>query len=164
MVSPKLPDVDISMRKLIHRVCRFRAITCMALLSAVGCGHSGKLPTPVESQLRALSAVYLDFAAATGKGPANEKQLLAHIRNVPQFLLADAGITAGASRTALVSQRDGQPLVIRYGIGICQQKKSAPMIACEKNGQDGKRYAAFADGHVDCVDEAAAKELTNEHH
>lgn len=162
MMSPI--STDISRRKLIDRACWYRATACLAFLSAVGCGHSGNLPTPVELQLRALSAVYLDFAAAKGKGPADEKQLLAHIRNVPQFLLAGAGMTPGATRSVLVSQRDGQPLVIRYGIGICQKKKSAPMIACEKNGQDGKRYAAFADGHVECMDEAAAKELTNGPH
>ena len=113
--------------------------------------------------MRGLTAVYLDFAVAKGKGPANEQQLRKHIRNVPAFLIEASGIDPRSSAAAFVSERDGEPLVIRYGVGISQQKGSiAPVIACEKKGKDGTRFVAFANGHVDCLDEVAAKELMHD--
>ncbi len=140
------------------------AIPWIAMVTLAGCDQSGSLNSPTALQMRGLSAVYLDFAAATGKGPANEQQLLGHIKNVPQFLLAKSGITPSTTSRAFVSERDGEPFVIRYGVGICQQKRSAAIIACEKKGNAGTRYVAFADGHVDCIDEGAAKELMHDSH
>ncbi len=111
-----------------------------------------------------MSTVYLDFAAARGRGPQDQQQLLGHIKNVPQFLLSQSGIAPGAPGRVLISKRDGEPFVINYGVHICLKKHSSQVIACEKNGKDGTRYVAFSDGHIDCIDDAAMKELTRDHY
>ncbi|HVT28738.1 MAG TPA: hypothetical protein VHE81_12055 [Lacipirellulaceae bacterium] len=155
-LTMRLPVVELATWMLV--------LPCTLLVFAAGCDQSGSLDSPTAMQLRALSTVYLDFAAARGRGPQDEHQLLAYIKNVPQFLLAEAGIAPGATSRALISKRDGEPFVIYYGEHICLKKHSSQVIACEKKGKDGTRYVAFADGHVDCIDEAAAKALMHEHH
>lgn len=79
---------------------------------------------------------------------------------MPAFLSAECRVKPRAGGSAFISERDGEPFVIRYGVGISQAKGDAkPIIACEKKGKDGTRYVAFANGDVDCVDEVAAREL-----
>jgi hypothetical protein len=140
-----------------------RWMCIVVLVTVASCGQQADLSSPTARQMRDLAAVYLDFAAARGQGPANEQQLRQHLRNVPAFLVEASGINSQPASRTFVSERDGEPLVIRYGVGISQKTAAeAPVIACEKKGKDGTRYIAFANGHVACVDEVAAKELMRE--
>jgi hypothetical protein len=123
-------------------------------LCAAGCGKSSELTGIAADRLRAVATVYLDFAAAKGTGPANERELLAHFRNV---LFAAPAVDAGAQ--VLQSDRDGESFVVRYGLPICVGRgKSSPMIARERAGRDGKVLAAFANGKVVCVAESDIQE------
>jgi hypothetical protein len=144
------------------RISSWFTLSWLLVLPTAGCGES-ELSSPSANRLRALTAVYLDFAAAKGTGPTSEQQLRNHVENVPGFLLDAAGVASDVGRTGFVSERDGESFVIRYGIGVSQAPgNEAPVIAYEKTGKDGKRFVAFANGDVSCMDEVAAKELMHE--
>jgi hypothetical protein len=132
------------------------------LLLAAGCNDSAELSSPTAKRLRVLATAYLDYAVAKGTGPENQKQLQGHLRNVPGFLLEAGGVSPETGQAAFVSQRDGEPFVIQYGIGVACGSE-APPIACERTGKDGTRLVAFANGQVACVEEVAAKELMHGH-
>jgi hypothetical protein len=141
------------------RILKLITLPWLLMPPMAGCGDSD-LSSPSANRLRVLAAVYLDYAAAKGTGPENEKQLHKHVRNVPGFLFDAAGVSPDAEADAFVSERDGETFVIRYGVGISQAPgDDAPVIAHEKTGKDGTRFVAFANGDVNCVDEVAAKEL-----
>jgi hypothetical protein len=125
---------------------------------AAGCGQTAELSSPTAQRLRALVYAYLDYAVAKGAGPANEEQLQAHLKNVPGFVLEAGGLSLEQGQTAFVSERDGQPFLIRYGLGVSCGSE-AEVIACEHSGKGGKRLVAYTNGKVDCVEKVAAKEL-----
>jgi hypothetical protein len=137
-------------------------LTCLAqalcTLIAAGCDQSAELSSPTAERLRVLTYAYLDYAVAKGAGPANEEQLRAHLRNVPAFVLEAGGMSAATATAAFVSERDGQPFVFHYGLGISCGPQ-AEMLAYEQRGKEGFRLVAYTNGKVDCVDDVAAKEL-----
>jgi hypothetical protein len=127
-------------------------------LVAAGCDQSAELSSPTAERLRTLTYAYLDYAVAKGAGPANEQQLRAHLRNVPAFVLEAGGVSPEAGPSAFVSERDRQPFVFHYGLGVSCGPE-ADVIACEQRGKGGVRLVAYTNGKVDCVDDVAAKEL-----
>jgi hypothetical protein len=135
-------------------------LTTFALTSVIGCDRSDSLSSPTALQLQDLATVYIDYAVAKGAGPANEQQLRKHVGNVPAFLMVSKDSKVGTATPNYVSKRDGEPFVIRYGVGFCPAEgDDAPVIACERSGKDGTRLVAYANGEVACLDEVAAREL-----
>jgi hypothetical protein len=124
------------------------ALSLLTLIGAIGCGRSDDLSSPTAAKLRALTSVYLDFAAARGVGPASESELLAHWENLPWCQAQGCNPEA-----ALRSDRDGKPFVIHYGQSIwLSRKKSAPPIAHERDGQAGTVLVGYANGIIASVD------------
>jgi hypothetical protein len=132
------------------------------LLAAPGCGSDG-LDSPTAARLKGLANFYLDCAAAqNGRGPANEQALKKHLRIQPDFVLTANGINPSAIDSLFVSERDGEPFVVVYGVQISRiSGTSAPLVAHEKTGKNGKRLAVCANGKVESVDEARLKELSS---
>jgi hypothetical protein len=129
----------------------------MLIVCANGCEESSEVSSTAGQRLQALSTVYLDYAVAKGTGPANLKQLEAHLQNAPPFDLSAKGL-ANDGGNLFISSRDNEPFLISYGMGL-EFKDDARVIACERIGKDGKRLAAFANGKIDLVDEDIVKEL-----
>lgn len=138
-----------------------RGLILVLLCAAAGCG-SNDLESSTAVRLRALATLYLDYAVPkNGKGPANEREFKKHLRGLPAFVLEMNGLDANTLDTAFVSERDGEPLVIHYGLSITQiSGTSAPPLAHEKTGKNGKRLVAFANTKVELVDESRLQELT----
>src|SRR5262245_58654208 len=136
-------------------------LVLLALGAGAGCG-SDELNSPTAVRLRGLANLYLDCAVAkNGKGPANEQEFKKHLRSLPDFVVQMNGLDPGALDAAFVSERDNEPLVIAYGVSISGMSgTSAPMVAHEKTGKNGKRLVAFANAKVELADEARIKELT----
>ena len=104
--------------------------------------------------------MYLDYAAAKGGGPPNEEEIKKHLRRVEKFVLQGNGVDPNAIDATFVSERDKEPFVVLYGVGISQiSGTSAPVVAYEKTGVGGKRLVAFANTKLDHVDEAKLQEL-----
>lgn len=78
------------------------------------------------------------------KGPANESEFRAFIRQVPQEALSDMGITSPDSEDLFKSERDGLPFRIRYGFkgGM----NAVFIVLCEEKGKSGKIRAFKSDG------------------
>ena len=132
----------------------------LALVAAPGCG-SDEVNSPTAARLKGLATQYLDYAVAkNGKGPAREEDFKKHLRGQPGFVLEMNGLDPKAIDAAFVSERDGEPFVVLYGIMISQiSGTSAPLVAHEKTGKGGKRLAVLANAKVEHVDEARLREL-----
>jgi hypothetical protein len=131
------------------------------LLFLAGCGGADELNSPTAVKLKGLGVLYLDFAAnRSGAGPADEKEFKRHIRGLPDHVLSGNGLNPKDMDGAFVSARDQQPFVVRYGTPVTEiSGKSAPLIAHEKTGKDGKRLVGFANGKAEHVTEERLKEL-----
>jgi hypothetical protein len=127
-----------------------------------GCG-SNELESPTAARLRGLGTLYLDYAVGkNGKGPAGEQEFKKHLRSVPGFVLEMNGVDPNALDAVFVSERDGEPFVILYGVSISGiSGTSAPLIAHEKTGKNGKRLVVFANAKVEHVDEARLQHLAS---
>jgi hypothetical protein len=133
----------------------------VACLAASGCDSGSPADLTTAARLQSIANIYLDYAAARGVGPANERQLRKHAQNVASFKLATTDQDRTATNDELFrSDRDGEPFEIRYGIAVSQKEGTdAPPIAFERLGTNGTRFVAFANGQVVCISEDAATNL-----
>lgn len=140
------------------------ALAALLLMAIPSCG-SDALTSPTAVKLRALGNFYVDYAINKGnkgdyRGPANEQAFKKHLRDTPDFNLKHYGLDPNAIDSAFVSERDGESFVILYGITITEiSGTSAPLVAHEKTGQNGKRLVVFANAKVEEVDEARLEAL-----
>jgi hypothetical protein len=143
---------------------RTRWLASGLLLLALGAvpGCANELESPTANKLRGLAKLYLDCAVSkSGPGPASEQEFKKHLRRLEGFVLRMNGVDPANLEAAFVSERDGEPFVILYGVSITRiSGTSAPLVAHEKTGKNGKRLVAFANGKVEAVDEARFRELT----
>jgi hypothetical protein len=137
-------------------------MTVLLALPLSGCGND-PLSSSTAERLRGIGTLYLDYAVAKGAGPRSEAEFLAHIRSLPAFVVEANHVDPARGAAGLVSDRDGQPIVIRYGVSI--QNLGAgetPLLAHEMEGKGGKVLAVRANGQVCCLDAAELKETTHE--
>jgi hypothetical protein len=133
----------------------------LGLIAFSGCGSDDALESPTAAKLKGLGNFYLELAANKGgKGPANEQEFKKHLRSIPDFVLSSHGLDSKNIDAGFVSERDGEPFVVIYGITISGiSGTTAPLVAHEKTGKNGKRLVAFANGKIDLVDEARLQSL-----
>ncbi len=136
--------------------------TCVLLAAVVlaGCGPD-PLASPTAGRLKGLSGMYLSYAASkNGGGPASEEVLKKYLHNVEAIQLQANGVDPKAIDAVFVSDRDKQPFVVIYGLGITLiSGDSKTVMAYEKTGQGGKHLLAYINTKVDHVTEAKLKEL-----
>ena len=140
-----------------------RALTLMlfcSLIAISGCG-SDELNSPTATKLKAIGNLYLDYAVAkNGPGPENEKAFRSHILSKPDGVLSTSGINRSEIDSLFKSDRDQEAFVVVYGLTIKGVSgTSAPLVAHEKTGKNGKRLIACANGKVELVDESRLQEL-----
>jgi hypothetical protein len=137
------------------RLYRIHTLICLwiVLLTAAGCGKVEPISTATGQRLKALAAVYLDYAAARGVGPLNEGEFMRHLRTMPAFSMGLDDVNAESLNELLISPRDKLPFAIIYGVAISFSKNSVqPIIAHEAVGEAGTRFVAYANGDIDCLD------------
>jgi hypothetical protein len=110
--------------------------------------------SPTAARLQAIINGYLDYAVASGEAPANEEQLRACIAGSPAFLVTKSQHGIRTIDELFVSPRDGHRFVIIFGVPVAfAPGASAAPVIYERNGQDGTRFVAFANGTVECMEE-----------
>ena len=125
--------------------------TTLALFA--GCGRVDEASIRTEHRLRVISAAYLDFAAARGKGPPNMEELKSHLASSMSAKLKLQELGLEDCPTLFVSERDALPFVLSFGEPVSVARgTSATPIVFEARGVGGTRYAAFANGKVECVE------------
>jgi hypothetical protein len=132
----------------------------LAVAALPGCGSS-ELDSPTAKKLGALGNFYLEHVVAkSGKGPENEQEFKKHIRATPDHVLSVSGIDRGSIDALFSSERDQEPFVVVYGQTITKVGgNSAPVVAHEKTGKNGKRLVGFANGKVELLDESRLNAL-----
>lgn len=136
---------------------------CLALGVIAGCARSVDPAEAIarvnETNIQRLANLYFSFQMKHGwRGPANESEFKEFIRNYKPEKLARIGIDAGAIDELYISERDGQPFQIRYGVAGSAMGSSEPVVF-ESTGVDGKRLVGFLNMEQREVDDAEYKEL-----
>jgi hypothetical protein len=138
-----------------------RALATVAVAFAlVGC--SDKTATQVaamnKSNIQRVSNLYAAHQNMKGgKGPKDEASFKAFVAEFDPAKLKMMGVEPGKTDELFKSERDGQPFVIRYGIGGGRGSVSA--VVFEQTGKDGKREVGFTSADPQEVDDAKYKEL-----
>jgi hypothetical protein len=144
------------------RNCWLVAALCACLPIAVGCSTDSvadQVGAKNDSNIKRVVNLYYAFQSTNGwQGPKDEGALRSFAKSgYPTKNLQLMGIDPNDLGKILVSERDGKPFKIRYGItggiGVVN-----PLVF-EQDGVAGKRLVAFTGPVVEEVDEARHKEL-----
>ena len=137
---------------------------CLVALTAAGCGGPNELESPTAHRLKGLATMYLG-AAITSGGASDEQALKRYLRIVDTIQLTTSGIDPNDRNAIFTSLRDNEPFVVRYGIAINNMSgNSAPLLAHEKSGKNGKRLVVYANAKVDLVDDKKLQDLIEGKH
>ena len=121
-----------------------------------GCGDATQVARQQEtSHLRALVSLYTFAARTERRPPASEAEFRKFVASNGGPMLEKLQI-AGIDEL-LISERDGQPLVVIYGKR--PQGVSPEVVAYEQIGVDGKRQVGLTLGSIEEVDEQRFRQL-----
>ncbi len=126
------------------------ALILLAVVVLSGCEPSTPLIVntpvpPTQANLIKINIAYCRYLAETGRPPQSSKDI--------QPLLAKMG----SPDEILRSPRDGQPLVICWGVSprkLLSSAKSTPVLAYERRGVNGSRYVLTAIHSVELMPDA----------
>jgi len=113
--------------------------------------HKGTSDPPAKLRLEKVFEMYQAYINQKGKPPPNEDGFKEFVRSLPPEEKKLAGITDDVD-AFLVSPRDGQKYVIRYGLRP-DPGGATQAIAWEQAGKNGTRYVALSIGYVQQCDE-----------
>ncbi len=116
---------------------------CALFVTLAGCSSGKKEVSDVyDSNIKKLYVAYQIFLSRHGGvGPKNEAEFKKFMVDNPtgKFLIERTGVDTTQIDDYFLSERDGEPFVINYGL-----KGTADHAAIfEATGVDGKRYVAF---------------------
>jgi hypothetical protein len=125
---------------------------CIVFLG--GCGDSAALKEAREKDnIRTLARMYGQFMSShRGNGPKNEQEFKQYLQGRREELAREEITDVDA---LLVSNRDGEPYVVVYGlVPTRSMTPSGRVVAYEKSGIDGKRMVAYETMAAEELDEA----------
>ncbi|MBX9625830.1 MAG: hypothetical protein K2X82_18665, partial [Gemmataceae bacterium] len=142
---------------------RWAAAAALAagLAGLTGCGRDGTadavaaMNTSNAQRLANLYAAHQNFKG--GRGPKAEADFKTYIREFDAAKLGMMGVDPANVDAVFTSDRDGQPLKVRYGVG--GGRGSSDAVVFEQGGKDGKKQVAFTDGKLVEADDAEYKTL-----
>jgi hypothetical protein len=137
------------------------ALTVVGL--AVGCGGGQDTDAAVaranSTNLQRLANLYFAFQSEhEWRGPKDEAEYKSYIRAFDATMLARINVDPAAIDALFVSERDGQPFKIRYGVPGSAMSSSAPVIF-ESAGVDGKFQVGLLNMTQREVDQAEYDQL-----
>jgi hypothetical protein len=141
------------------KLTRF-VVLCVCLLAGVliGCS-SGTDPGSAIARVNAtniqrLANLYFTFQSQhEWRGPVNEAEFKSYLRKYDPHKLSRIGVDPNALDKLFISEGDGQPFKIRYGVLGSAMGSSAPVIF-ESTGDGKRRLVGFLDMQQREVDES----------
>jgi len=126
--------------------------------SIQGCGGNVAPKQSTESEVKRLGIMFMKFLGRNrGKSPANREELETFIKATPPAELTSLGIED--INEIFHSSRDGEDLVIRYGIVVPPPGQDPTVIAYEQVGVSGKHMVVYGTGGIEEITEDRLKEL-----
>ncbi len=122
----------------------------MLLALSLGCSDDPlkkQVLRDYKSNLRKVHFCYTTYMVRHGDvGPENKEQLIDYLKTDPTaiHIIKQVGLTPDTVDDIFVSERDGEPFVIRYGVVDREDGGDYPIVF-EAKGQDGLRLVAFQD-------------------
>jgi hypothetical protein len=112
-----------------------------------------------SNNIQRLANLYFTYQSRHDwRGPANEGQFKAFLKNYNPEKLARIGIEAGKIDEIFINERDGQPFKVRYGVPGSAMGSSEPVIF-EAEGVDGVRLVGRLNMTQEETDAAKYEEL-----
>jgi hypothetical protein len=111
-----------------------------------------------DSNIRRVGNLYQAFRLRKGnQGPKDEAELKTFLKEMAPIRLERMQVDPNNLDALFISDRDGQPFVIRFGVsgGI----GSTDAVVFESQGSGGKRQVGFTDGSVEEVDNSRYDQL-----
>ncbi len=124
------------------------AMLLIVLVGAVGCSSSSSSDAAIRSvnntNLQRLANLYsMHQFKNQFKGPADEAMFREYLAGPdPTKVLESMGVAAGGLDKLFISERDGEPFKIRYGV-ISGPRGSTEAVIFESKGKLGKRMVGF---------------------
>jgi hypothetical protein len=104
-----------------------------------------------DSRIKQLANLFRFFQATNGwVGPKDEATLRTFVASAPAKNLSMMGVDPTKFDELLVSDRDGKPFLVRWGVMIGPLEEQA--VVFEQDGRDGKRFVAFTGARAEEVD------------
>jgi hypothetical protein len=131
------------------KLIRF-VILCSGLFTGLLIGCSSTDPDSAIASVNTtntqrLANLYFTYQSQHDwRGPANEAEFKSFLKGYDQHKLSRIGVDPNALDKLFVSERDGQPFKIRYGVLGSAMGSSAPVIF-EAAGDGNKRLVGFLD-------------------
>src|SRR5437762_519249 len=142
--------------------CRIGAAAVAAVV-ALAAGCSNKVAQDVaaknDANIKRVANLYTAHMAQRGwAGPKSEDEFKEFIRkDMPAENLQMMKVDPANVDAIFVSDRDGKPFKIRYGVGG-GPGASIPVVF-EQDGQGGRKMVGYTFGKFEEVDDAQAKQL-----
>ena len=132
-------------------------VVVATLLSLVFCGCRDRVAMQVaamnDTNLKKVSSLYRFYQYRNGwKGPKDAATLKGFTEQAPQKNLDLMQIEAARFDELLVSERDGQPAKVRWGLTV--GPTDVQPLVFETEGIAGKRIVVFSDAQTEEVDAA----------
>jgi hypothetical protein len=144
----------------IHRWAAVIAVTaCGAVLTGCSSDKTAKTVGSMNtSNIQRLANIYAAFQNyKSGRGPNDEAEFKTFIKEYDPEKLKMMGIDGNNVDAVFTSERDGQPLKVRYKVG--GGRGSVDAVVFESAGKDGTKQVGYTGGKVDDVDEATYQQL-----
>ena len=138
-------------------------MVAVAPLAMIGCGEGnvgGKmLNKGLDSNIQRCRSVYgLYIARHSMQGPKDEAEFKEFLNGLDADRLSVINVDPNNRESILVSERDGEPFKIRWGVSDRARGPLKPIIF-EATGVDGKYLVAFTGGEPREVDKAEYDKL-----
>ena len=131
----------------------FVLLGTLALAGCNGADAESMIAASNDTNVKRLATLYSIFHNKNNlKGPKNEEQLREFIESQDANRLKRGGIDATKLDELFVSERDGEPFVIRYRVNTVVFGPPLPVVF-EATGIDGMRQVGFCNGLMQEVDE-----------
>jgi hypothetical protein len=141
------------------------AVYCGCLLGGIliGCTSQTDPDSAIasvnETNLQRLANLYFTYQSKHDwRGPANEAEFKSFLRGYNPAKLTRIGIDPNAIDGLFISERDGQPFKIRYGV-VGSAMGSAEPVVFESTGDGERRLVGFLNMQQREVDETEYNSL-----
>ena len=153
-MMPEAHDSRIAGGTSLDRRLVIRAAAIGWVAAVAGCSDtsiSRQVAAMNDSRIKQLANLFRFYQATNGwVGPKDEATLRAFVQSAPAKNLAMMGVDPARFDELLVSDRDGKPFRVRWGVTIGPLEEQA--VVFEQDGLDGKRFVAFTGARSEAVE------------